>query len=147
MRAKQKLVFYLLLALLAWPLAACDGEQTAPPPADTPAPALDVAAVTEATVTIDSPYVWADTMFGSPPNRIYVLDTKTFEVVKIIDEGVQTLHPEFTHDGRFVYVSDWQGYVVRVYDAQTFEKVAEVGGVTTPTGIFNTSRRSETLGH
>ena len=95
----------------------------------------------------DSPYVWADTMFGSPPNRIYVLDEATFDVVKVIDEGIQTLHPEFTADGHFVYVSDWQGNVVRVYDAHTFEKVAEVGGVTTPTGIFNTSRRYETLGH
>jgi nitrite reductase (NO-forming)/hydroxylamine reductase len=95
----------------------------------------------------DSPFVWADTMFGDPPNRIYVFDAATFEVVKILDEGVQTLHPEFTHDGRFVYVSDWQGSVVRVYDAETFEKVAEMGDVVTPTGIFNTSRRSETLGH
>ncbi len=95
----------------------------------------------------DSPTVWADTMFGDPPNRIYVFDAETFEVVEVIDEGIQTLHPEFTHDARFVYVSDWQGNVVRVYDAKTFEKVAEVGGVTTPTGVFNTSRRSETLGH
>jgi nitrite reductase (NO-forming)/hydroxylamine reductase len=95
----------------------------------------------------DSPYVWADTMFGDPPNRIYVYDAETFEVVHVIDEGTQTLHPEFTDDGRFVYVADWQGNVVRVYDAETFEKVAEVGGVTTPTGIFNTSRRHETLGH
>ena len=95
----------------------------------------------------DSPYVWADTMFGNPANRIYVLDGRTFEVVKVIDEGVQTLHPEFTADGRFVYVSDWLGEVVRVYDAETFEKVAEVGGVSTPTGIFNSARRSETLGH
>ena len=95
----------------------------------------------------DSPYVWADTLFGDPPNRIYVFDAETFEVVKVIDDGVQTLHPEFTADGQFVYVSDWQGNVVRVYDAKTFEKVAEVGDVTTPTGIFNTSRRDETLGH
>jgi cytochrome c553/6-phosphogluconolactonase (cycloisomerase 2 family) len=95
----------------------------------------------------DSPYVWADTVFGDPPNRIYVFDKSTFEVVKVIDDGVQTLHPEFTDDGRFVYVSDWQGNVIRVYDAETFEKVAELDGVTTPTGIFNTSRRGETLGH
>jgi nitrite reductase (NO-forming)/hydroxylamine reductase len=27
----------------------------------------------------DSPYVWADIMFGDPPNRIYVLDAETFE--------------------------------------------------------------------
>lgn len=95
----------------------------------------------------DSPYVWADTVFGDPPNRIYVFDKNTFEVVKVIDDGVQTLHPEFTADGDFVYVADWQGNMVRVYDAHTLEMVAELEGVTTPTGIFNTSRRSETLGH
>ena len=95
----------------------------------------------------DSPYVWADTMFGEPPNRIYVFDAKSFEVVAVISDGVQTLHPEFTNDGKFVYVSDWQGDVVRVYDAQTFEQVDMMTDVSTPTGIFNTSRRSETLGH
>ena len=95
----------------------------------------------------DNPYVWADTMFGDPSNRIYVFDAATFEVVKIIDEGMQTLHPEFTVDGKHVYVADWQENVVRVYDSTTFEKVAELGDVTTPTGIFNTSRRVETLGH
>lgn len=95
----------------------------------------------------DSPYVWADTMFAEQPNKIYIFDRETFEVVHVIEEGVQPLHPEFTHDARYVYVSDWQGNVVRVYDAQTFEKVAEVGDVLTPTGIFNTDRRDETLGH
>ena len=95
----------------------------------------------------DSPYVWADTMFGDPANRIYVFDEATFEVVKVIEEGIQTLHPEFTHDGKFIYVSDWLGNAVRVYNAETFEKVAEVTDLETPTGIFNTSRRSETLGH
>ncbi len=95
----------------------------------------------------ESPYVWADTLFGDPPNRIYVFDAETFEVVKVIDDGVQTLHPEFTADGQFVYVSDWLGNTVRVYDAKTLEKVAELGDLKTPTGIFNTSRRDETLGH
>jgi nitrite reductase (NO-forming)/hydroxylamine reductase len=95
----------------------------------------------------NSPYVWADTMFAEPANHIYVIDRETFEVVKVIEDGVQPLHPEFTHDGKFVYVADWQDNVIRVYDAETFERVAEVGDVTTPTGIFNTSRRNETLGH
>jgi plastocyanin/DNA-binding beta-propeller fold protein YncE len=95
----------------------------------------------------DSPYVWADTLFGDPPNHIYAFDKETFEVVAVIDDGLQTLHPEFTSHGDLVYVSDWQGNVVRVYDAVTFEMVAELGDVTTPTGIFNTSRRDETLGH
>lgn len=57
------------------------------------------------------------------------------------------MHPEFTADGSLVYVSDWDGGVVRVYDARTLEKVAEVTGIETPTGISNTSRRHETLGH
>jgi|GEM_PF-3123731 len=95
----------------------------------------------------ESPYVWADTMFAEEPNDIYVLDKETFEVVNVIDEGSQTLHPEFTKDGSVVYVSDWLENVVRIYDATTFEKMAEVGGVETPTGIFNTHRRTETLGH
>ena len=95
----------------------------------------------------DSPYVWADTVFARPANRIYVFDKETFEVVKVIEEGVQTVHPEFTADGKYVYIPDWQGNVMRVYDALTFDKVAEVGGVTTPSGAFNTSRRHETLGH
>ncbi|MBI5959552.1 MAG: c-type cytochrome [Chloroflexi bacterium] len=95
----------------------------------------------------ENPYVWADSVFAEQPNRIYIFDKQTFEMVHVIEEGIQTLHPEFTADGKFVYVSDWQGNVVRVYDGLTFEKVAEVGGVITPTGIFNTERRLETLGH
>jgi YVTN family beta-propeller protein len=95
----------------------------------------------------ENPYIWADSVFAEQPNRIYIIDKQTFELVHVIEEGIQTLHPEFTADGRYVYVSDWQGNVVRVYDGLTFEKVAEIGGVITPTGIFNTERRLETLGH
>jgi nitrite reductase (NO-forming)/hydroxylamine reductase len=94
-----------------------------------------------------NPYVWADTMFGQPPNQIYVIDKSTLTVTHVITDGLMTLHPELTDDGQFVYISDWLGEVVRVYDANTFVLVAELGGVTTPTGIFNTSRRHETLGH
>ncbi len=95
-----------------------------------------------------SPYVWADALFGSPSNTITVFRKEApFEVVGVIEEGVMTLHPEFTVDGQFVYISDWRADVVRVYDATTLEKVAEIEGIVTPTGIFNTSRRTETLGH
>lgn len=94
-----------------------------------------------------NPYVWADTMLGQPANSIYVIDKETFTVTHVITDGVQTLHPELTYDGNYVYISDWQGEVVRVYDAHTFVLVAELTGLITPTGIFNTSRRYETLGH
>jgi nitrite reductase (NO-forming)/hydroxylamine reductase len=96
----------------------------------------------------NSPYVWADTMFAKPANHIYVFDKNPpFNVVKVIEEGTQPLHPEFTEDGKYVYVADWQENKVRVYSATSFEKVAEIDGITTPTGIFNTARRTETLGH
>lgn len=95
----------------------------------------------------NNPYVWADTMYGQPANQIYAIDRETFAVAHIITDGIQTLHPELTDDGQFVYISDWQGGVVRVYDAYTFALVAELEGLTTPTGIFNASRRYEKLGH
>ena len=96
----------------------------------------------------NSPYVWADSVFAKQPHSITVFEkTAPFKVVKVIDEGKRTLHPEFTSDGKFVYIADWDGNIVRVYDASTFEKVAEIEGITTPTGIFNSHRRSETLGH
>ncbi|NIM93615.1 MAG: hypothetical protein GTO18_07875 [Anaerolineales bacterium] len=65
----------------------------------------------------------------------------------INDDGYMTLHPEFTADGKYVYLSDWQGDIVRVYDADTFQLITEITGTRSPTGIFNTSHRTETLGH
>jgi len=95
-----------------------------------------------------SPYVWADALFGQPANKIYVFDKNPpFKLVKVVEEGTQTLHPEFTDDGKFVYIADWQENKVRVYNATTFEKITEIEGITTPTGIFNTERRTDPLGH
>lgn len=95
-----------------------------------------------------SPYVWADALFGDPANTITVFRKEPpFSVVGTIAEGQMTLHPEFTADGRFVYISDWKENMVRVYDAEELTRVAEISGLVTPTGIFNTARRHETLGH
>ncbi len=38
----------------------------------------------------ENPYIWADTMFAEQPNRIYVIDKETYEVVHVIEEG----HPD-----------------------------------------------------
>ncbi|MBU1865502.1 MAG: c-type cytochrome [Actinobacteria bacterium] len=96
----------------------------------------------------DSPYVWADAVFAEEPHTITVFDkAPPFQLIGEITDGVRTLHPEFTADGKAVYVSDWDGHVVRVYDAVTLELIAEIDGIDNPTGIFNTSRRLETLGH
>jgi nitrite reductase (NO-forming)/hydroxylamine reductase len=96
----------------------------------------------------NSPYVWADALFGQPANTITVFEKeKPFEIVQNLQEGEMTLHPEFTSDGQYVYISDWNGDVVRVYDAESLEKITEISDLVTPTGIFNTSRRHEALGH
>ncbi|NUM45425.1 MAG: hypothetical protein HUU38_12035 [Anaerolineales bacterium] len=71
----------------------------------------------------------------------------TFSVTHVITDGIQTLHPEFTLDGSYVYISDWLGNGVRVYDANTSTLVAVIEDVISPTGIFNTARRYEKLGH
>ena len=93
-------------------------------------------------------YVFADSVFGAEPNETYVIDKETFELVHTIKEGTKTLHPEFTADGKYVYISDWVENVVRVYETTPpFKKVAEIEGITTPTGIFNTVRATEPLGH
>jgi nitrite reductase (NO-forming)/hydroxylamine reductase len=96
----------------------------------------------------DSPYVWADAVFAEEPHAITVFEkAPPFEVVGIIEDGLRTLHPEFTPDGSFVYVSDWDDNVVRVYAADTLELVTEIDDIVTPTGIFSVARRLETLGH
>ena len=96
----------------------------------------------------NSPYVWADVLFANPSNTVTVFRKEApFEVVTVIREGGMPLHPEFTEDGSIVYISDWTGGVVRAYDAATFEKVAEITGITTPIGIFLVERLHEQLGH
>ena len=95
-----------------------------------------------------SPYVWADAVFGAPPNTVTVFKKeKPFEVVKVIQQGKRLVHPEFTDEGDKTYVADWDGNQVLVYDARSLEKIAEIGGVSSPSGIFNTERRLELLGH
>ena len=95
-----------------------------------------------------SPYVWADSVFAEEPHSVTVFEkAPPFAVVGTLTEGLRTLHPEFTDDGAFAYISDWDANVVRVYDAATLELVAEIPDIVTPTGIFNVSRRLETLGH
>ena len=79
--------------------------------------------------------------------RIFFNDKGRHKGVYVIEEGTLPLPPEMTDDGRFVYIADWQDEVIRVYDAETFARVAVLDGVVTPTGIFNTSRRGERLGH
>lgn len=101
--------------------------------------------------TVDNtPYVWADALFSpDAPHTIYAVEKEPpFDVHVLEVEGCERcLHPEPTADGKFVYISDWTGNKVFVYDAETLEKVTEFEDIITPTGIFNSVRRFETLGH
>ncbi len=93
-------------------------------------------------------YVWADSVFPPKPSEITVFERKPpFKVVKYINDGTQTVHPEPDKDGKFVYVSDWKENVVRVYNDETLELVKTIKGIKTPTGIFAVHRRHETGGH
>ena len=120
---------------------------------DTPGPGLFI-------VTNDqTPYVWADALFSpDSPNTFFAIEKDPpFTMHPIEVEGaVRVLHPEPSADGKYVYVSDWpppekqEEYgtgKVYVFDANTFELVTVFEDVVTPTGIFNSSRRYETLGH
>lgn len=106
-----------------------------------------------------TPYLWADAIFSpSDANTIYAIEKDPpFEMVAIkIDDAVRLLHPEPSADGAYIYVSDWPSPeeqaeygLGRVYvlDGATFEVIKVFDDVVTPTGIFNSSRRYETLGH
>jgi DNA-binding beta-propeller fold protein YncE/mono/diheme cytochrome c family protein len=98
----------------------------------------------------NTPYVWADALFSKEaPYTIYAVEKDPpFEVHVLEVEGCKKcLHPEPTADGKYVYISDWAGNKVYVYDATTFKEVKVFEDITTPTGIFNSGRRYETLGH
>ncbi len=93
-------------------------------------------------------YVWFDSTYEPKTNEITVHEkAPPFKVVKRINDGTLTLHPEPDADGDYVFVSDWKENVVRVYDDESLEKVKTIEGLKTPTGIFSVSRIKETEGH
>lgn len=94
----------------------------------------------------DSRYVWVDCAASSDSwDNIVVFDRDTLEIVKTLQPGERSVCPEFTLDGKYVYVSCWNGDKVVVYDANTFEVVAEIQAKT-PTGIFSAGIRQEEPG-
>ena len=93
-------------------------------------------------------YVWFDTMFSPAKNEIVVHEKEPpFSIVKIINDGTYTLHPEPDADGDYIFVSDWDENKIRVYDDETLELVKTIDNIMTPTGIFSTYRVKESLGH
>jgi len=93
----------------------------------------------------DSRYVWVDVAFGDYWDDIVIFDRDTLEIVATLQPGKRSIHPEFTKDGKYVYVSCWNDDKVVVYDANTLEVVTEIQAKT-PTGIFNAGIRQEEPG-
>ena len=93
------------------------------------------------------PYVWADTAFGDNHDEIYVIDARINKVIKTIVpvEGESSWHPEFTYDGKFVYIVSQTANEVEVYDAYTFELVKRIEA-NTPSAISNVGLRIEEPG-
>lgn len=93
------------------------------------------------------PYVWADTAFGDHKDEIYVIDARVNEIIKTLVpvEGESSWHPEFTYDGKFVYVVSQSANEIEVYDAYTFDIVKRIKA-DTPSAISNVGLRIEEPG-
>jgi DNA-binding beta-propeller fold protein YncE len=71
---------------------------------------------------------------------VQLIDKKTLEVVKTLDVGGHAYFPEYSADGKFLYISaGYNGDEVVVYDSITLQKVASVP-MESPAGIFSRGR-------
>jgi DNA-binding beta-propeller fold protein YncE len=91
--------------------------------------------------------VWADAAFGDRKDEIYVIDARINEIVKTIIpvKGEASWHPEFTYNGKFVYIVSQTANEVEVYDAFTFEIVKRIKSAT-PSAVSNVGLRIEEPG-
>lgn len=89
----------------------------------------------------NAPYVAVDIISKDRRARtVQLIDKKTLEVVKTLDVGGHAYFPEYSADGKFLYVSaGYSGDEVVVYDATTLEKVASIQ-MESPAGIFSHGR-------
>jgi len=85
----------------------------------------------------DAPYIAVDIISGADADKIQFIDKKTLEVVKTVTPGGHSHFPEYTADGKYLYVSaGYAGDKVVIYDSKTLEKVKEVS-MEVPAGIFS----------
>ncbi len=89
----------------------------------------------------NAPYVAVDIISKDKRARtIQLIDKKTLEVAKTLDVGGHAYFPEYSADGKFLYVSaGYNGDEVVVYDSTNFNKVASIG-MESPAGIFSRGR-------
>jgi hypothetical protein len=89
----------------------------------------------------NAPYVAVDIISKDKRARtIQLIDKKSLEVAKTLDVGGHAYFPEYSADGKFLYISaGYNGDEVVVYDSSTFDKVASIG-MESPAGIFSRGR-------
>jgi mono/diheme cytochrome c family protein/DNA-binding beta-propeller fold protein YncE len=89
----------------------------------------------------NAPYVAVDIISKDRRARtVQLIDKKTLEVVKTLDVGGHAYFPEYSADGKFLYISaGYNGDEVVVYDSITLQKVASVP-MESPAGIFSRGR-------
>ncbi len=89
----------------------------------------------------NAPYVAVDIISKDKRARtIQLIDKKSLEVVKTLDVGGHAYFPEYSADGKFLYVSaGYSGDEVVVYDSASLQKVATIP-MESPAGIFSHGR-------
>ncbi len=89
-----------------------------------------------------APYVAVDIISdkGKKDGRIEFIDKKTLEVVKTVDIGGHSHFPEYTANGKYLYVSSgYQGNKLVILDSKTLKTVKTVD-MEVPAGIFSAAR-------
>ncbi len=89
----------------------------------------------------NAPYVAVDIISKDRRARtVQLIDKKTLNVVKTLDVGGHAYFPEYSADGKFLYVSaGYSGDEVAVYDSVSLKKVASIS-MESPAGIFSHGR-------
>ncbi|GMG91556.1 cytochrome c [Cupriavidus sp. TKC] len=89
----------------------------------------------------DAPYVAVDIVSKDKrASQIQLIDKQTLEVVRTLEAGGHAFFPEYTRDGKYLYVSaGYYGDRIRIYDSKTLELVAE-HKMESPAGIFSRAR-------
>ncbi len=89
----------------------------------------------------NAPYVAVDIITKDRRARsIQLIDKKTLEVVKTLDVGGHAYFPEYSADGKYLYVSaGYSGDEVVVYDANSLKRITSIQ-MESPAGIFSHGR-------
>jgi mono/diheme cytochrome c family protein len=89
----------------------------------------------------NAPYVAVDIITKDRRARdIQLIDKKTLKVVKTLNVGGHAYFPEYSADGKFLYISaGYAGDEVVVYDSHSLKKTASIQ-MESPAGIFSRGR-------